>query len=147
MSLKSFIPQLQGLRNLIDLSLSSDLTKVPSLVFASSISDLQSESPLLQGYFFTKLLADFSGEDLVPATVNPDPKTAIGMGYGESKWVASRILETAREVTPLRPVIVRIGQLCGNNETGSWNPWEWFPTIVRSAKAIGSLPQLHGVSV
>lgn len=69
------------------------------------------------------------------------------MGYGESKWVASRILETARETTPLRPVIVRIGQLCGNYETGSWNRWEWFPTIVRSAKAIGSLPELQGVSI
>lgn len=43
MSLKSFIPQLQAVRNLIDLTLSSELEKVPSLVFASSISDLQSE--------------------------------------------------------------------------------------------------------
>lgn len=48
MSVKSFIPQLQGVRNLIDLALSSTLEKVPSLVFASSISDLQSESKYLQ---------------------------------------------------------------------------------------------------
>lgn len=43
MSLKSFIPQLQAVRNLIDLTLSSELENVPTLVFASSISDLQSE--------------------------------------------------------------------------------------------------------
>lgn len=43
MSLKSFIPQLQGVRNLIDLALASRLENVPSVVFASSISDLQSE--------------------------------------------------------------------------------------------------------
>lgn len=48
MSVKSFIPQLQGVRNLIDLALSSSLEKVSSLVFASSISDLQSESEYLQ---------------------------------------------------------------------------------------------------
>lgn len=42
MSLKSFIPQLQGVRNLIDLALASILENVPSVVFASSISDLQS---------------------------------------------------------------------------------------------------------
>lgn len=48
MSVKSFIPQLQGVRNLIDLALSSSLEKFPSFVFASSISDLQSESKYLQ---------------------------------------------------------------------------------------------------
>lgn len=91
--------------------------------------------------------SDLSAEGLVPETVNPDPRIAIDMGYGESKWIASRILETARERTPLRPTIVRIGQLCGNHETGRWKPWEWFPTIVRSAKAIGGLPDLQGVSI
>lgn len=69
------------------------------------------------------------------------------MGYGESKWVASRIFESARERTPLRPVIVRIGQLCGNSETGRWNAWEWFPNIVRSARATGCLPELQDVSI
>lgn len=44
MPLKSFIPQLQGVQNLIDLALSSELEKVPPLVFASSISDVQSKS-------------------------------------------------------------------------------------------------------
>lgn len=44
MSLKSFIPHLEGVRHLIDLALSSELERVPSLVFASSISDLQSAS-------------------------------------------------------------------------------------------------------
>lgn len=91
-------------------------------------------------------LPDYAARGPVPAIVIPDPNTAIGMGYGESKWVASRILEISREETPLKPTIVRIGQLCGNYETGSWNPWEWFPSIVRSAKAVRSLPKLKGVS-
>lgn len=48
MSLTSFIPHLQGVRHLIDLALSSELKRVPSLVFASSISDLQSASSSYQ---------------------------------------------------------------------------------------------------
>ena len=92
-------------------------------------------------------IPDFSGEALVGAAVSADPVTAVGMGYGESKWVASRILQVARERTPLRSVVVRIGQLCGDSQTGSWNPWEWFPSIVRSSKVIECLPELKGVSL
>lgn len=44
MSLNSFIPHLEGVRRLIDLALLSELESVPSLVFASSLSDLQSAS-------------------------------------------------------------------------------------------------------
>lgn len=90
---------------------------------------------------------DVSGEhNDVKAAVNSDPKTAVGMGYGESKWIASRILEIARERTPLKSVTIRIGQLCGNSQSGCWNPWEWFPSIVRSGKVIGCLPEMSGVS-
>ena len=42
MSVKSFVPQLQGVSNIIDLALSSHLEQVPTIVFASSVSDLQS---------------------------------------------------------------------------------------------------------
>lgn len=44
MSLNSFIPHLEGVRRLIDLALLSELESIPSLVFASSLSDLQSAS-------------------------------------------------------------------------------------------------------
>ena len=90
---------------------------------------------------------DYSADGVVPAKIFPDPKSSIGTGYGESKWVASQVLLRARERTPLRPVVARMGQLCGNRETGAWNAWEWFPSIVRSAKTTGCLPELEGVSL
>ena len=43
------------------------------------------------------------------------------------------------EQTPLRPVIVRIGQVSGG-VNGAWNPLEWIPGIVQSATLTGSLP-------
>lgn len=75
-----------------------------------------------------------------------DASVSVGNGYGESKWVAENILDVAHKKTPLRPVIVRVGQLCGSTLNGSWNPWEWFPAIVQSYKILGCLPGGVGVS-
>ena len=44
MSIKSFSSQIKGIRNIVDIALGSELESVPPLVFASSISDLQSKS-------------------------------------------------------------------------------------------------------
>lgn len=75
-----------------------------------------------------------------------DPHVGLGNGYGESKWVSERILDVAAQKTPLEPVVVRIGQLCGSTINGHWNPWEWFPAIVRSSRALKCLPDSEGVS-
>jgi thioester reductase-like protein len=73
-----------------------------------------------------------------------DPHIVIGSGYGESKWVAERVLEVAAEKYGLRPVIVRIGQLSGG-KNGSWNTAEWIPAIVRSGEVVGALPSSSDV--
>jgi len=72
------------------------------------------------------------------------PASATSNGYGQSKWVSERILEVAAEQTPLRPVIVRVGQVSGG-VNGSWNPLEWIPGIVQSAALTRSLPSLGRV--
>ena len=54
------------------------------------------------------------------------------------------MLEVAAEQTPLRPVIVRVGQVSGGLN-GCWNPLEWIPGIVQSAALTKSLPSLGKV--
>lgn len=73
-----------------------------------------------------------------------NPEVAVGTGYSESKWVAERILDVAAERTALRPVVVRLGQVCGDG-SGTWNESEWFPSLVKSTLTLGCLPSVDGV--
>ena len=74
-----------------------------------------------------------------------NPEVPIGQGYAESKWIAERIIDAAAERTPLRPVVARLGQVCGEGN-GAWNEKEWFPSLVKSALTLDCLPSLDGVS-
>ena len=74
-----------------------------------------------------------------------NPEIPVGPGYAESKWIAERILDAAAERTALRPVVVRLGQVCGEGN-GTWNEKEWFPSLIKSALTLGCLPSLDGVS-
>ena len=67
-------------------------------------------------------------------------------GYSESKWVSERILWAACQETSLRPVIIRVGQLCGGIN-GNWNHKEWFPAMVTACRVLGGLPSYRGVSI
>ena len=73
-----------------------------------------------------------------------DATVPAGSGYAESKWIAERILDAASELTPLRPTIVRLGQICGDGK-GVWNQTEWFPSMVKSSETLKCLPDLDGV--
>lgn len=54
------------------------------------------------------------------------------------------MLEIAATQTPLRSVIVRVGQVSGG-VNGCWNRHDWFPAIVQSATLSRSLPSLGKV--
>ncbi|TFK37077.1 hypothetical protein BDQ12DRAFT_608601 [Crucibulum laeve] len=127
-SLSSMEPLLNGTRQLVDLALSSPHPVPPRIVFASSIGVIP---------------PDFNQCEFVPEAPLLDPAIAVGSGYPESKWVAERILACAAENTPLAPVIVRIGQLCGGRN-GSWNTSEWVPSIVKSGQLLKCLPDASG---
>ena len=73
-----------------------------------------------------------------------DAKVAAGTGYTESKWVAEQILAKAEESTPLKPVTVRVGQLCGGLN-GAWNTNEWFPALVQASNVVRHIPDSHKV--
>lgn len=89
-------------------------------------------------------MLDSSQRGLVLESRVDDPSSALGSGYGESKWIAEYILNTAAETTDLRPITVRLGQICGNR-VGYWNEREWFPSLVKSALYQRCLPDIEGV--
>ncbi|KAJ7753642.1 hypothetical protein DFH07DRAFT_921322 [Mycena maculata] len=122
LALRSFDPNIKGLRELLDFSLGSPYAEPPTFLYASSIGLFQNVNET---------------DSLRETTVGSE--VAIGSGYSESKWVGEQILSTAAECTALKPVIIRIGQLSGGIN-GAWNTHEWLPTLVQSAKTVGCIP-------
>ncbi|KAI0651021.1 acetyl-CoA synthetase-like protein [Trametes meyenii] len=123
-TLPSFEPLISGTRNLVDLALRSPLSEGPRLLFVSSVTSAHNhsvESPVLE-------------------TLDFGPEIAVGLGYGESKWVTEQVLGRARQETGLRTTSVRVGQLSGGTRSGGWNTSEWVPAIVRMGKRLGSVP-------
>ncbi|KAJ4420820.1 putative NRPS-like protein biosynthetic cluster [Gnomoniopsis sp. IMI 355080] len=146
LKLQSFVPQLIGLRNLLELR---DATRGSAARFVlisstAAVSALSSASdrPILE-------------------TLSSDPEDAAPLGYGRSKWVAEHICASARvgsnssvpatsgdstpsaeEKTPI--MIIRVGQLCGSQQRGVWNATEAWPLLLSAAARItGSLPGLE----
>lgn len=127
LSLASFEDGICGVRALVDFAITSPLVRPPHLLFVSSIS----------------VFINFENKGSVVEEVLSNPEIAVGTGYSESKWVAERILDVAAERTALRPVVVRLGQVCGDG-SGTWNESEWFPSLVKSALTLGCLPSVDG---
>ena len=89
---------------------------------------------------------DYAGDFPVKEEAVENPEIPVGPGYGESKWVSERILDAAAKKTSLKPVIVRLGQACGDTNS-VWKESEWFPSLVKSAETMGCLPNMEGVSL
>ncbi|ESK89189.1 hypothetical protein Moror_5196 [Moniliophthora roreri MCA 2997] len=121
--LSEFEPNVQGLRALIDFS----LTHGSRLIFIASV-----------GVFQRIGHASILLERPVPADV------AIGLGYAQSKWVAEEVLLNAIRAAGLNSLVVRVGQLCGSSTTGAWNINEWAPAMIQSANVLGCLPIVDG---
>ncbi|KAI0062574.1 acetyl-CoA synthetase-like protein [Artomyces pyxidatus] len=128
LSLMSFEEGIAGVRALVDFSLKSTLPLPPRLLFVSSIG----------------VLINFDNSGYVKEDILANPVTAVGTGYSESKWISERILDAAGEKTALKPVVVRLGQVCGD-ANGVWNETEWFPSVVKSALSLKCLPNLDGL--
>lgn len=64
------------------------------------------------------------------------------MGYGESKHIAERMLAIAAERRGVNVDVLRLGQVAGPiaPDGGCWNRSEWFPSLVRTSKALGCVP-------
>ncbi|OJJ46414.1 hypothetical protein ASPZODRAFT_16181 [Penicilliopsis zonata CBS 506.65] len=128
-----FQPSLQGVTGLISFTLQAKMS--PSLLFLSSISAVSS---------FVKPESD--GESLLPEAVIPDPACPAHMGYGESKYVAERLLEYASTKLPsLRGGVSRIGQVAGTAQNPrGWSRAEWLPSLIVSSRYVNALPDSLG---
>ncbi|KAF8312105.1 acetyl-CoA synthetase-like protein [Clavulina sp. PMI_390] len=125
LSLRSFESHIKGTRNLVDLSLESPQGASSILfVFISSIATL-ANSPS-HGRAFPELPID-------------DPSISVGTGYGESKYVAEKILESAARETGLLTTSIRVGQLSGGSN-GFWSATDWLPNLLQSSVQLGCFP-------
>ncbi|KAL4868720.1 hypothetical protein BDV12DRAFT_209025 [Aspergillus spectabilis] len=122
--LSSFESHIQGLKNLIDFSLSVHMPVPAVTLFCSSISTaLASSSARIE----EGPMCDFGN--------------ALNMGYARSKLVGDRIVSIARK-SGARAISLRIGQISGHSKKGLWNDSEAIPLMIRSALTLKALPDL-----
>ena len=130
LSLDSFVSHIAGVRALIDFSAS--VAEKPKIVFISSLSSMTA----------------LSTRTCVPEIVVFDASAPSRMGYGESKYVAERILNKATEASQgtISTSILRVGQIAGpvKSSTAAWPTREWLPSLVISSKTLGALPESLG---
>ncbi|KAM3076421.1 hypothetical protein ACMFMG_007240 [Clarireedia jacksonii] len=121
----AFRKDIQGLHNLIQLSLSVCLPKPARFIFCSSVS-VAMGSPR-------------------PATIQEelvDISQCSPGGYGRSKWVAENIIHNAATKHGADAHSLRIRQIVGDVKCGIWNDTEAIPLIFRSALTLKVLPEL-----
>ncbi|KAF8836796.1 NAD(P)-binding protein [Paxillus ammoniavirescens] len=122
--LSIFDGSVRMLRDLIDFALSSPLLAPPRLLFISSTDTLRNKD-----------------SDEVASEGPVNSYDAAGSAYGESKWVGEQILTAAASQTALRPIIIRMGHMCGGTN-GRWREGELFPMIVKLSTELGALPSI-----
>jgi len=119
--LSSFMPQLDGVVNLVRLASASGA----SILFISSVDAVsESKGPITENIIFDS--------------------TAPTTGYGQSKYLAERILDHSQKLH-LNIQIARVGQIAGQrNGEGEWNRSEWLASLVRSSLHVGAVPTSLG---
>lgn len=122
-----------GTHNLINLISQTHSAK---LYFCSSFASVLNNPPSVKS---------------ITETPSDDPKTATSIGYSQSKWVTEQVClkgdEALKRAGLDRGVtILRVGQLCGDTESGRWNEKEGWPLLIRTAEVVGCLPELDEVS-
>ncbi|THV50449.1 hypothetical protein BGAL_0150g00130 [Botrytis galanthina] len=81
----------------------------------------------------------------VPEIPYEDWSLPQGLGYGQSKFVAERLITTACKVSNIPASIYRVGQIAGpKSSEGKWNEQEWFPLILKSSTYLKALPSSLG---
>ena len=123
---------LRGTRSLIDFCHSSP--RKPHLSFVSSVSAVQNWS-------------NQYGNIPVPESIVSNPLVSLEMGYGESKYVAERLVEVGAR-SGLKASILRVGQIAGplaRSSHGEWNKTEWFPILLKTSLSLGCIPNELGL--
>lgn len=123
---------IRGVRNLVDFSASSSMH--PRIVFVSSISSVGNWHTVDQT------------TRVIPESLPPTLAAALPTGYAESKAVAEHILAATAKKSGIQASILRVGQIAGPVGSGNgakWNETEWFPLMLKTAKAARKIPDAH----
>jgi thioester reductase-like protein len=145
--LRYFEPSLDGVFNIM--TLAHRAKRTPSLLFISSISAVSSYSSPnshTQG-LPTPPASPKTPTPSIPEEIILDPSCTATMGYGESKYLAERILHHASMKLRIVTGIARIGQICGTaKDPRGWNRTEWFRSLVLGSKVMRVLPESLGAN-
>lgn len=127
LSLDSFHGHIQGVRRLVDFS---------------------SHSRFGAHIFFISSIGSVSGlEGIVEEKVHTGWDVPLAMGYGQSKFVAERILDVAAIESHVPATVCRVGQIAGpTGSSGMWPKKEWLPSLIASSKRLGVLPDSLGLN-
>ena len=115
---------------------------------SSALSALYSVRPLQSlpsGISSFDIISDYSSTTPAAETLEYGPDIALGLGYGESKWVTEQLLGRAAAAAGLRTTVARVGQLCGDTQVGGWGTKEWVPAIARASLKVGCSPMKDDV--
>jgi thioester reductase-like protein/aryl carrier-like protein len=130
-NLESFEPvHIRGVRNFIEWSMQSE--RKPHIAFVSLISSVGNWA------------VEYPGRRPVPETPHENYKVASQLGYGESEHVSERILSFATKRCRVPTSILRVGHIAGplKENGGAWHETEWFPTLVKTSKNLGLIPDI-----
>ncbi|KAH8673378.1 hypothetical protein BX600DRAFT_455167 [Xylariales sp. PMI_506] len=125
----AFRGQIGGLAELLALAHSSP--RGPEVLFVSSVG--------VAG-------GDPWGDGTLREEIHHRSGATLRQGYAQSKYIGERLIEAYVSSSGLPAAVLRVGQVAGpvKSAKGSWNAQEWFPSLVRSSKFIGALPQQSG---
>ncbi|KAF4201232.1 hypothetical protein CNMCM8927_001880 [Aspergillus lentulus] len=123
-------PHIKGVRELVNFSLESRYNA--HLAFVSSVSTIAAWTPT-------------SDESAVPESPMETVDSVLKQGYGESKHVGERICSEASRRSGVPTSVLRVGQIAGpDSRLGLWNPHEWLPSVVKTSKTMGKVPDTLG---
>ncbi|THC94912.1 hypothetical protein EYZ11_005595 [Aspergillus tanneri] len=134
--LKKFEPQLQIMRNLLNLAHGISLrrpTEKVSFQFISSIATV-GHWPL------------WTGKRSVPEQ-HMTIDSVLPTGYGDAKYICERMIYETLHQHPdrFRAMVVRLGQVAGSSISGYWNPMEHLSFLIKSSQTLNALPDFDGV--
>ncbi|RKP08944.1 hypothetical protein THASP1DRAFT_34517 [Thamnocephalis sphaerospora] len=72
-------------------------------------------------------------------------RTGLGSGYGQSKWVAEKLIMEARR-RGLPATIIRPGYILGDATTGVTNSDDFIWRLVKGCVQLGKVPEMHNVA-
>ncbi|KAK2591580.1 hypothetical protein QQS21_010731 [Conoideocrella luteorostrata] len=125
LSIESFATQIAGVQNMIEFAAHS--TFGARICYISSVSAVGGRI----------------GE--VAEQIYTDWQTPHATGYGQSKFVAERLLDTAAREADVSVIVCRVGQVAGPTlAAGMWPKQEWLPSLIASSKYLGMLPESLG---